>query len=238
MPRKAPEDSRLVSVRQPNTLVQRLDRLGDGPTPHRRRPTTRNAAMRDAWRGWLDQQEPRAGLLDPQGLQPPCQAAAASLRPSPDGGPSHRRRRLRQWPRERFAAVLAALRAAPSVALDALTAQAFAAQATPDSDHGHGQCSGRLRWRACARNLSQRRPPVGPRPWPAALASGRPPRAKSPPHVPRSGRRPAPRRLRLRRPGAPCPGRGCPGGAGRAAAPVLPPPDPDDPQLPCIDPTP
>ena len=94
MPSKEPEDSRIVSVRLPNTLVQRLDRLGDGPTPHRRRPTTRNAAMRDAWRGWLDQQELRAGLLDPQGLQDgietlprPLQQAAEPI----DGDPVRRR---------------------------------------------------------------------------------------------------------------------------------------------------
>ena len=48
MPHKEPEDSRVVSVRLPNTLVQRLDRLLDWQTTHRRRPATRNAAMRDA----------------------------------------------------------------------------------------------------------------------------------------------------------------------------------------------
>jgi hypothetical protein len=65
----------------------------------------------------------------------------------------------------------------------------------------------------------------GPCPTARALASRRSPRSKSPPPAPRSGRRPAPRRLRLRAPGggaarrvpgASCPGTGCPGGgAGR-----------------------
>src|SRR6266851_1318533 len=68
----------------------------------------------------------------------------------------------------------------------------------------------------------------------------------SPPHFPRYGRRPEPRRLRLRIPGAgvargvpcaPCPGTGCPGGACREASPVRPHPDPNDPQLPFLDPT-
>jgi hypothetical protein len=44
----APEDSRVVSLRLPATLVQRLDRLLDWHTTHRRHPTTRNAALRAA----------------------------------------------------------------------------------------------------------------------------------------------------------------------------------------------
>jgi hypothetical protein len=148
MPHKEPEDSRVVSVRLPNTLVQRLDRLLDWQTTHRRRPATRNAAMRDALRGWLDQQEQLAGLLDPQVLRQQCQAAYDSLRPPLDGVPIHRLRRLLQWPRERFDAVLEALRAAQAVDLEALTEQAVDDQVTHDSYHVHGQCYGRLRWRA------------------------------------------------------------------------------------------
>jgi Predicted transcriptional regulators containing the CopG/Arc/MetJ DNA-binding domain and a metal-binding domain len=148
MPHKEPEDSRVVSVRLPNTLVQRLDRLLDWQTTHRRRPATRNAAMRDALRGWLDQQEQVAGLLDPQILRQQFQAAYDSLRPPLDGVPIHRLRRLLQWPRERFDAVLEALRAAQAVDLEALTEQAVDDQGTHDSYHVHGQCYGRLRWRA------------------------------------------------------------------------------------------
>jgi hypothetical protein len=133
MPSKESEESRIVSVRLPNTLIQRLDRLLDWQTTHRRHPTTRNAAIRAALRGWLDQQEQLAGLLDPQGLQPQFQAAYDSLHPSPDGVPIHRLRRLLPWPREQFDAVLEALRAAQAVDLEALTEPAFDAQATPDS---------------------------------------------------------------------------------------------------------
>lgn len=81
MPHKEPEDSRVVSVRLPNTLVQRLDRVLDWQTTHRRRPATRNAAMRDALYGWLDQQEQLAGLLAPQVLRQQFQAAYDSLHP-------------------------------------------------------------------------------------------------------------------------------------------------------------
>src|SRR2546422_11606812 len=98
MPSKEREDSRIVSVRLPNPLVQRLDRLLDWHTTHRRRPTTRNAAMRDALQDWLDQQEQLAGLLDPQVLRQQFQAAHDSLRPPPDRGPIPRLRRPLRWP--------------------------------------------------------------------------------------------------------------------------------------------
>src|SRR5256712_6560901 len=44
--------------------------------------------MRDALRGWLDQQEQLAGLLDPEVLRQQFQAAYDSLRPPLDGSPS------------------------------------------------------------------------------------------------------------------------------------------------------
>jgi len=147
MPSKEREDSRIVSVRLPNTLVQRLDRLLDWQVTHRRRPATRNAALRDALYSWLDQQEQLAGLLDPQGLQQQFQAAYDSLCPSPDGVPIYRLRRLLQWPRERFDAVLEALRATQAIDLEPLPAQTGDAQALHDSYQVHGQCYGRLCWR-------------------------------------------------------------------------------------------
>lgn len=148
MPHPEPEDSRIISVRLPTPLVQRLDRVLDWHTTHRRRPTTRNTALREALGDWLDQHEQLAGLLDPESLRRQFRAAYDSLRPPPDGVPIYRLRRLLQWPRERFDAVLEALRAERSVALEALTEPAVDAQATHDSYHVHGQYYGRLRWRA------------------------------------------------------------------------------------------
>src|SRR6266581_9209500 len=87
MPSKTPTTSPIVSVRLSDDLLQRLDRLLDWQTTHRRRPATRNAAMREALRGWLDQQEQLAGLLDPHVLLQQFQTAYNSLRPPPDGGP-------------------------------------------------------------------------------------------------------------------------------------------------------
>jgi hypothetical protein len=122
--------------------------LLDWHTTHRRRPTTRNAALREALGEWLDQREQLAGLLDPESLQQQFQAAYDSLRPSPDGVSIPRLRRLLPWPRERFDAVLEVLRAAQAIDLEPLPAQTFDTQAIHDSYHVHGQCYGRLRWRA------------------------------------------------------------------------------------------
>jgi len=102
MPSKEREDARIVSVRLPNPLVQRLDRVLDWQTTHRRRPATRNAALREALRSWLDEQEQLAGLLEPQALpgQLPCPwpilwpppLACVSKEPAPSGA-----RRARLW---------------------------------------------------------------------------------------------------------------------------------------------
>jgi hypothetical protein len=91
--------------------------------------------LREALPSWLDQHEQLAGLLDPQGLQQQFQAAYDSLRPSPEGVPIPRLRRLLQWPRERFDAVLEALRATQSIDLDALPEPAGDTQAIHDSYH-------------------------------------------------------------------------------------------------------
>jgi hypothetical protein len=104
--------------------------------------------MRAALGDWLDQYEQLAGLLAPEVLRQQFRTASDSVRPSADGVPIYRLRRVRRWPRERFDAVLAALRAVQAVDLEALTEPAVDAQAIHDNSHVHGQCSGRLRWRA------------------------------------------------------------------------------------------
>src|SRR5215470_11614786 len=111
MPGKAPDASRVVSVRLPDDLLQRLDRYLDWSAPHRRLPSTRNAAIREALSAWLDQQEQLAGLLQPHTLQRQFQATSHSIRHHHDGVPLARLPELLRWPRERFDAVLEALRA-------------------------------------------------------------------------------------------------------------------------------
>ncbi len=148
MPSKAPDASQIVSVRLPDALLQRLDRLLDWHATHQHRPSTRNAALRDALHAWLDQQEHLAGFLEPHALRQQFQAAYHSLGPPCDGVPIHRLRQQLRWPRERFDAVLEALRAEQHVDLEALKEPALDALAIQDSSHVHGQCYGRLRWRA------------------------------------------------------------------------------------------
>ena len=147
MPRKEPDDSRVVSVRLPDDLLQRLDRYLDWSAPHRRLPSTRNAAMREALSAWLDQQEQLAGLLQPHALggssRPPTTASATPH----DGVPIHRLRQLLRWPRERFDAVLEALRADQQVDLEVLKDHALDVPASQDSYHVHGQLYVRVRWR-------------------------------------------------------------------------------------------
>jgi hypothetical protein len=147
MPSNTPDDSYVVSVRLPTPLLQRLDRLLDWHTTHRRRPTTRNAALRAALGDWLDQQEQLAGLLDSQILRQQFHAAYTSLRPSATGVPIYRLRRMLQWPRERFDTVLETLRAAQVIEVEARTEPVGNDPATHDSYQVHGQYYDRLRWR-------------------------------------------------------------------------------------------
>jgi len=147
MPRKEPDASRVVRGRLPDDLLQRLDRSLDWSAPHRRMPSTRNAASREALSAWLDQHEQLAGLLQPHMLRRQFQATDNSIRHHHDGVPSSRLRELLRWPRERFDAVLEARRADQHVALEILKDNVLAAQARQDSDYVHGQLSGRVRWR-------------------------------------------------------------------------------------------
>ena len=147
MASNTPDDSHVVSVRLPTPLLQRLDRFLDWHTTHRRRPTTRNAALRAALGDWLDQQEQLAGLLDSQILRQQFHAAYTSLRPSATGVPIYRLRRVLQWPRERFDTVLETLRAAQVIEVEARTEPVGNDPATHDSYQVHGQYYDRLRWR-------------------------------------------------------------------------------------------
>jgi hypothetical protein len=147
MRRKASDVSRIVSVRLPDDLVQRLDRLLDWCSTHQRLPSTRNAALREALSVWLDQQEQQQPLLDPHTLQRQFQATYQSLRQQHDGVPIAQLRQRLQWPRERFDAVLEALRAEQHIDLEVLQDHEGETQATHDSYHVNGQCYGRLRWR-------------------------------------------------------------------------------------------
>jgi len=148
MPRPTQDTARVVSVRLPDDLLQRLDRVLDWGASARRCPPTRNAAIREALRTWLDDYEQRAGLVAPHTLHQQFQAAYRSLHPHQAGVPIHQLRRLLPWPRERFDAVLEALRAAHQVDLEVGTAHELSPHALADSYQVHGQLYSRVRWRA------------------------------------------------------------------------------------------
>lgn len=147
MSTKQPDDSRIVSVCLPDDLLQRLDRYLDWSATHQGLQSTRNAARREVLSAWRDQQEQLAGLLEPQALRRQFQATYNSIHHSQAGVPIHRLRQVLRWPRERFDAVLEALRADHQVDLEVLKENALASQAPQDSYHVHGQLYIRIRWR-------------------------------------------------------------------------------------------
>lgn len=146
MPNQEPERSRVVSVRLPDDLIQRPDRYLDWSETYQRRKSTRNAAIREALRLWLDDQEQRAGLMEPHILQRQLQATYDRLSPRHDWVPIYQLRHLLRWPRECFDAVVEALRAAHQVELDTRESHPLRTQESQDSYHVHGQLYSQLRW--------------------------------------------------------------------------------------------
>lgn len=148
MPKHSQNQARIVSVRLPADLLQRLDRVLDWQATARERPATRNAAIREALRAWLDDHEQRAGLVEPHRLWQQFQTAYHSLASHHEGVPIHQLRQRLSWPRERFDTVLEALRATQHVDLETGTARELSSQALADSYQVHGQLYVRVRWRA------------------------------------------------------------------------------------------
>jgi len=108
--------SQIVRVRLPDALMRCLDRSLDWRATARRVTSSRNAAIREALRTWLDEQEPRAGVVSPETLRRQFRAAYDRVGPSQDWVPIHRLRQQLQWPAERFDAVLEGRRAERHVA--------------------------------------------------------------------------------------------------------------------------
>jgi len=105
MQEKKQDHPQVVSVRLPHELVRRLDRYVDWSAYYRRVKSSRNAAIRDALSYWLDDQEERAGFLDPQTQCEQFQAAYRNIAKRHDWVSIAQLRHLLPWPRERFDAV-------------------------------------------------------------------------------------------------------------------------------------
>jgi predicted transcriptional regulator len=147
MPEKKPDSWQIVSIRLPHELSRRLDRYLDWSESYRRVKSSRNAAIREALSQWLDDQEQRAGFLDPQAQREQFRAAYRSVAQRHDWVDIPRLRQLLPWPRERFDTVLEGLRADHQVELESSECGALSSQAVQDSYHVHGHLYGRLRWR-------------------------------------------------------------------------------------------
>lgn len=146
MPRKDQDGSRIVSVRLPEELIKRLDRYLDWSETSRRITSSRNAAIREALSHWLDDQEQRAGLLQPQALRRQFQATYHRLSQRHDWVPIHRLRQQLNWPRERFDAVVEGLRADHQVEIESTEPGDLSTQAIQDSYYVHGHLYLMLRW--------------------------------------------------------------------------------------------
>ena len=145
MPRKETAGSRIVSVRLPEALMQRLDRYRDWSAASRRGTSSRNAAVRVALSNWLDDEEQLAGLLPPEGLHPQFRATSDRISPGHDWVPIHRLRQRLQGPPERFDAVLEALRAHRHVELESAEPRPMSPQDVQESYDVHGHLSNLLR---------------------------------------------------------------------------------------------
>ena len=147
MASRAQDNSRIVSVRLPDDLIRRLDRYLDWRETSGRVKFSRNAALREALRLWLDDQQQLAGFVSPETLRGQFRTACDQVNQGYAWVLLSRLRQQLPWPQERFDTVLEGLRAEGHVEL---------ARATPDETHApaphesytvHGHLYVRLRWR-------------------------------------------------------------------------------------------
>src|SRR5438093_5175448 len=146
MASRAQDNSRIVSVRLPDELLRRLDRYLDWSETSGRVKFSRNAALREALRMWLDDQEQLAGFVSPETLRGQFRTTYDQVSQGRAWVLIPRLRQQLQWPQERFDTVLEGLRADGQVEL---------ARAKPDETHAtdpqdsytvHGHLYVRLRW--------------------------------------------------------------------------------------------
>lgn len=147
MPTKEHDCSSVLSLRLPDALIQRLDRYLDWCHVQRRTKLSRNAAVREALRLWLDDQEQHAGLSTAKTLHQRFQAAYQSVSDGAQGARIYRVRDALGWPRERFDAVLEALRAEDKVELLRGMVSALSEQDIRNSYHVHRQLYITVKWR-------------------------------------------------------------------------------------------
>ena len=118
MPSQEQVDSSIVSLRLPDSLLNRLDRYRDWMESHGRQRLSRNHTIRLALTQWLEEQEVQGGMTHPDVLRERFRNAYTSLRSGPAPVAIHRLRQLLNWPAQRFDALLEQLRAESQVTLN------------------------------------------------------------------------------------------------------------------------
>src|SRR2546430_15900219 len=147
MASRAQDNSRIVSVRLPDDLMRLLDRYLDWRETSGRVKFSRNAALREALRLWLDDQQQLAGFVSPETLRGQFRTACDQVNQGYAWVLISRLRQQLQWPQERFDTVLEGLRAEGHVELARATPDATHAPAPHESYTVHGHLYVRLRWR-------------------------------------------------------------------------------------------
>lgn len=147
MPTKEHDRSSVLSIRLPDEIIQRLDRYLDWRETHQRVTSSRNAAIRDALRMWLDDQEQHTGLSASTTLHEQFRTTYQSVHSRQEGALISRMRDALGWPRERFDAVLEELRAEAQVELGREIPPQITAHHIRDSYHVSGQLYLTVRWR-------------------------------------------------------------------------------------------
>jgi hypothetical protein len=146
MASQAQDNSRIVSVRLPAELIRRLDRYLDWRETSGRAKFSRNAALREALRLWLDDQEQLAGFVSPETLRGQFRAAYDQVSQGHAWVLMSRLRQQLQWPQERFDTVLEGFRADGHVELARAQPHEPHATDTHGSYTVHGHLYVRLRW--------------------------------------------------------------------------------------------
>ena len=147
MASRAQDNSRIVSVRLPDELLRRLDRSLDWSETSGRVKLSRNAALREALRIWLDDQEQLAGFVSPETLRGQFRAAYDQVSQGHAWVLISRLRQPLQGPQERCATVWEGLRADGHGELARAQPDETPATDPPARYTGHGHLSVRLRWR-------------------------------------------------------------------------------------------
>jgi predicted transcriptional regulator len=147
MASQAQDHSQIVSVRLPDELIRRLDRYLDWSATSGRVKVSRNAALREALRTWLDDQEQLAGFVSPETLRGQFRTAYDQVSQGRAWVLIPRLRQQLQWPQERCDTVLEGLRADGHVELARAKPDETHATDTQESYTVHGHLYVRLRWR-------------------------------------------------------------------------------------------